>query len=59
MRIWVSALACVAFVIRHILWQNFVSAQAQPLLGFWIQWVQIKGMLHNIGGGVDLACGQV
>jgi len=36
-----------------------MSAQAQALLGFWIQWVKIKGMLHNIGGGVDLGCGPV
>jgi len=52
MWIWVSALACVTFVIQHILWQNFVSAQAQTLLGFWIQWVQVKGMLRNVGEGV-------
>jgi len=31
-----------------------MSAQAQALLGFWIQWVQVKGMLHNVGGGVKL-----
>jgi len=36
-----------------------VSAQAQALLGFWIQWVQIKGMLHNNGGGVDLGFGPI
>ena len=51
MIIWVSALACVAFLMKHIL-----SAQAQALVGFWIQGVQIIGMLHNIGGGVDLGC---
>ena len=56
MRIWVSAFACVAFVMKHIWRQNSVSARAQALLGFGIQWVQIKGMLHNIGGGVDLGC---
>jgi len=54
MIIWVSALACVAFLMKHIL-----SAQAQALVGFWIQGVQIIGMLHNIGGGVDLGCGPI
>jgi len=24
--------------------QNFVSAPTQALQGFWIQWVQVKGM---------------
>jgi len=59
MRNWVSVFACVAFVIKHILWQNFVSAQAQALLGFWIKWVQIKGMLLNVGGDVDVGCGPI
>ena len=59
MRIWCSALACVAFVIKHILWQHFVSTPTQALLGFWIQWVQVKGMLHNVGGGVKLGSGPV
>jgi len=31
-----------------------VSARAQASLGFWIQWVQVKGMLLNVGGGVKL-----
>jgi len=48
MRNLVSALAWVAFVITHILIQNFVSAPTQALLGFWIQWVQGKGMLHDV-----------
>ena len=36
-----------------------MSVQAQALVGFWIQGVQIIGMLHNIGGGVDLGCGPI
>jgi hypothetical protein len=59
MRNLVSALACVAFVIKHILLQTFVSTPTQTLLGFWIQWVQGKGMLHNVGGGVKLGCGPI
>jgi hypothetical protein len=59
MTIWVSALACVAFVIKHVLLQNFVSTSAQALLGFWIQWVQVKGMMHNVGGVVKLGCGPI
>jgi hypothetical protein len=59
MRILVSALACVAFVIKHILLQNFVSTPTQALLGFWIQWVQVKRMLHNVGGGVKVGCGPI
>jgi len=57
MRIWVSALACVAFVIKHILLQNFLSTPTQALLGFCIQWVQVKGTLHDVRGGVKLGCG--
>jgi len=41
MRIWVSAVVCVAFEIKHILGQNFLLTQAQALLELWIQWVQI------------------
>jgi hypothetical protein len=59
MRIWVSALACVAFVIKGSLLQNFVSTPTQLLLGFWIHWVQVKGMLHNVGGGVKVGCGPI
>ena len=44
MGICVSALACVPFVIKHILLQNFVSTPIQALQAFWIQWVQVKGM---------------
>ena len=40
MRIWVSVLASVAFVIKHIFLQNFVPSPTQALLGFWIQCVQ-------------------
>jgi hypothetical protein len=57
MRNLVSALACVEFSIKHILLQNFVSTPTQALLGFCIQWVQGKGMLHNVGGGVIVGCG--
>jgi len=56
MQIWVSALACVPFVIKHILLQNFVSTPTQALLAFWIQLVQVKGMLHDVGGGVKVGC---
>jgi hypothetical protein len=42
MRIWVSALACVVYVIKHILLLNLVSTPTQALLGFWIHWVQVK-----------------
>jgi hypothetical protein len=59
MRICVSALACVAFVIKHILLQNFVSTPTQTLLGFWIQWVQVRGMLHNTGGDIKVGCGPI
>jgi len=59
MRIRVSAIACVEFVIKHILLQNFVSTPTQALLGFWIQWVQVKGMLHNVGGSVKVGCGPI
>jgi hypothetical protein len=58
MRIWVSAIACVAFVIKHILLENFVSTPTQTLLGFCIQWLQVKGMLHNVGGA-KLGCGPI
>jgi hypothetical protein len=37
----------------------FVSAQVQASLGFWIQWVQVKGMLLIVGGGVKLGCGPI
>ena len=53
-----QCIACVAFVIKHILRQYVMSAQAQALLRFWIQWVQVKEMLHNIGGGVNVGCAQ-
>jgi hypothetical protein len=59
MRICVIALAFVAFGTKHILLQNFVSTSTQALLGFWIQWVQFKGMLHNVGGGVKVGRGPV
>jgi hypothetical protein len=59
MRNLVSALACVAFVINHILLQNFVSTPTQTLLRFCIQWVQGKGMLHNVGEGVKLGYGPI
>ena len=59
MRIWVSAHACVVFVMKRILLQNFVSTQTQALLGFSIQWVQVKGMLHYFGGGVKVGCGPI
>jgi hypothetical protein len=49
----------VAFVKMHILLQNFLSTITQALLGFFIQWVQFKGMLHNVGGGVKLGCGPI
>jgi len=58
MRILVSALACVPFIIKYILLQNFVSTPTQVLLGFWIQWVQVKGMLHD-GGGAKVGCGPI
>jgi hypothetical protein len=38
---------------------QYVSAQAQSSLGFWIQWVQVKGVLLNVGGGVKLGCGPI
>jgi hypothetical protein len=49
----------VVFVIKHILLQNFLSAQTQALLGFWIQCGQVKGMLRNVGGGVKVGRGPV
>ena len=55
---WASALACVPFVIKRILLKNFVSTPTQVLLGFWIQWVQVKGMLHD-GGGAKVGCGPI
>ena len=58
MQIWVSALACVPFVIKHILLQNFVSTPTQALLAFWIQLVQVKRMLHD-GGGAKVGCGTI
>jgi len=48
MRILISALACVPFVIKHILLQNLVSTPTQALLALWIQLVQAKGMLHDV-----------
>jgi hypothetical protein len=57
MRIWVIALAFVAFGTKHILLQNFVSTSTQALLGFWIQWVQVRVMLHNVGGSVKVGRG--
>ena len=56
---WANELACVPFVIKHILLQNFVSTPKHGLLGFWIQWVQVKGMLHDFGGGVKVGCGPI
>jgi len=56
---WVNALACVPFVTKHILLRNFVSTPKHGLLGFWIQWVQVKGMLHDFGGGVKVGCGPI
>jgi hypothetical protein len=53
LRISVCAFACVAFCNKAY----FVSAQAQASLGFWSQWVQVKGMVLNVGGGVKLGCG--
>jgi hypothetical protein len=38
---------------------KYCAAQTQALLGFWIQWAQVRGMLHNVGGGVQLGCGPV
>jgi hypothetical protein len=35
-----------------------MSVQAQALLGLWIQCVQVKGMLHNVGG-VKVGCGPI
>jgi hypothetical protein len=49
MRIWISVI-----VIKY-----FVSFKAQALLGFWIQWVQVKGVLLNVGEGVKLGCGPI
>ena len=40
MRILVSALACVPFVIKHIMLENFVPTPTQALLRFSIQWVR-------------------
>jgi hypothetical protein len=57
MRIWVRALACASFVIKHILLQNFMSTPTQVLLGFFILWVLVKGLLHNFGGDVKLDYG--
>jgi hypothetical protein len=46
--------------MKHVLLQNFMSTtSAQAFLGFWIQWVQVKGMLHNVGGVVKLGCGPI
>jgi hypothetical protein len=56
MIICVSALACVAFVTNHIMSQMFVSAQAQALVGFWIQWVQVKGKLQLMADCLKLCC---
>ena len=40
MRILVSALSCVPFVIKHIMLENFVPTPTQALLRFWIQWLR-------------------
>ena len=48
MRIWVSVVVCVAFEIKHILGQNFELTQAQDLLEFWIQWLQVCIMLEEV-----------
>jgi hypothetical protein len=37
----------------------FVTAQAQTLLEFWIQWVQVKGMLHNVAESVVVGRGPI
>jgi hypothetical protein len=39
--------------------KEFVSTPTQALLGFWIQLVQVKGMLHDFGGGVKVGCGPI
>jgi hypothetical protein len=57
MGIWLCALACLSFVIKHILLQNFVSAPTQALLVFFILFVQVTWLLHNFGGGVKRGCG--
>jgi len=36
-----------------------VSIPTQGLLGFLIQLVQVKGMLHDVGGGAKLGCGPI
>jgi hypothetical protein len=50
MRIWVSN---IAFCDR------ILSFQTQALLGLWIQWVQVSGMLPNFAGGVKLGHGPI
>ena len=42
MRILVSALSCVPFVIKHIMLENFVPTPTQALLRFSIQWVRLN-----------------
>ena len=56
MRICVSAVVCVPFAAEHILGHNFESVQTQALLGLW---VQVHGMLHDVGGGIKVGCGAV
>jgi hypothetical protein len=36
-----------------------VLTQKQALLGFWIQWLQVRGMVHNVEGVVKLGCGPI
>jgi len=43
MRILVSALACVPFVIKHILLQNLCQYQHKVYWDFWFSWCKWKG----------------
>jgi len=36
-----------------------VSTPTEALLGFLIQWLQVRGMLHNVGGGVKVGCSPI
>jgi len=56
---WVSVLACVPFVINHVLLKKFLLTPTQASLAFWIWLVQVKGTPHGFGGGVKLGCGPV
>jgi hypothetical protein len=38
---------------------NFLSTSTQASLGLWIQWVQVKGMLHNVVGIVKFFHGPI